>query len=242
MLRKSITILMITSLFCNCLMAKTKDSMVVRNQMPARSEEPSSSSGVGLAALGHLAAGLLLRGATSFSNGVEKSTHAKQEGLDNGEYEGLRSKENIWGKVAISGVAIGGLVALGAIAGAGAMGTLLSNTTNIGWPKYEIYFRGSDFYDDYIHPYRYYIIGLALAVTAYFAWPWLSAMPSAIYTWAYPSPPLPPYNTDCPICFEVLNEITRVLPCRHAYCLDCIAPWAAISNLCPMCRATPPIA
>ncbi|CAI5501449.1 unnamed protein product [Closterium sp. Naga37s-1] len=42
----------------------------------------------------------------------------------------------------------------------------------------------------------------------------------------------------CAVCHEDMGvgAVTQQLPCRHAYHSDCILPWLAQSNTCPVCR------
>ena len=43
---------------------------------------------------------------------------------------------------------------------------------------------------------------------------------------------------NCPICLESSGPLAMaVLPCRHAFHIDCAVPWLARCNSCPICRA-----
>ena len=43
---------------------------------------------------------------------------------------------------------------------------------------------------------------------------------------------------DCPICSEPLRNNVRRMPCQHDYHLECLTPWLAIHNTCPVCRSS----
>ena len=48
---------------------------------------------------------------------------------------------------------------------------------------------------------------------------------------------------ECAICFDRMNHDTpmRLLPCRHAYHVDCISHWLLTHNTCPECRVRIPL-
>lgn len=41
----------------------------------------------------------------------------------------------------------------------------------------------------------------------------------------------------CSICLEALNKLSRLIPCFHEFCLNCITFWLKISQSCPICRS-----
>ncbi|CAN8178521.1 unnamed protein product [Coccothraustes coccothraustes] len=41
---------------------------------------------------------------------------------------------------------------------------------------------------------------------------------------------------NCPICWDIPDEIASVTPCVHQFCLGCIVRWAKMKPLCPLCR------
>ncbi|OIT34442.1 PREDICTED: E3 ubiquitin-protein ligase Topors isoform X1 [Nicotiana attenuata] len=43
----------------------------------------------------------------------------------------------------------------------------------------------------------------------------------------------------CPICLNRLHhrEAAVVIPCMHAYCIDCIRRWSDVKRNCPLCNA-----
>lgn len=44
-------------------------------------------------------------------------------------------------------------------------------------------------------------------------------------------------NLKCPVCFNIIKQTTRLLPCRHLFCSDCISSHRiANAAKCPMCR------
>ena len=40
----------------------------------------------------------------------------------------------------------------------------------------------------------------------------------------------------CPICQDVINEVTYVIPCNHRFCVSCIMHWVKRNPSCPLCR------
>lgn len=45
-------------------------------------------------------------------------------------------------------------------------------------------------------------------------------------------------RSQCAVCidnFEV-NQVVTQMPCKHMYHSDCILPWLASHNTCPVCR------
>ena len=48
-----------------------------------------------------------------------------------------------------------------------------------------------------------------------------------------------PEQTDCPICFDTINEQTGkvVMSCKHSFHLSCIATWLQTKESCPCCRS-----
>jgi hypothetical protein len=40
---------------------------------------------------------------------------------------------------------------------------------------------------------------------------------------------------DCNVCFED-SYLSKVLRCKHHFCMKCITEWATITSSCPMCR------
>uniref|UniRef100_A0A8B9FD78 RING-type domain-containing protein n=1 Tax=Amazona collaria TaxID=241587 RepID=A0A8B9FD78_9PSIT len=40
----------------------------------------------------------------------------------------------------------------------------------------------------------------------------------------------------CPICHDVLGDVTKVIPCGHQFCLGCIMLLAEQVAECPLCR------
>jgi hypothetical protein len=44
------------------------------------------------------------------------------------------------------------------------------------------------------------------------------------------------YNSECPVCFSILNDNTIVLLCNHGVCNDCLLEWRKQKNLCPICK------
>uniref|UniRef100_A0A8B9FA08 RING-type domain-containing protein n=1 Tax=Amazona collaria TaxID=241587 RepID=A0A8B9FA08_9PSIT len=47
---------------------------------------------------------------------------------------------------------------------------------------------------------------------------------------------LTPCNPLCPICHDVLGDVTKVIPCGHQFCLGCILQLAEQVVECPLCR------
>lgn len=45
-------------------------------------------------------------------------------------------------------------------------------------------------------------------------------------------------ETKCPVCLKKheLDEIVKKMPCNHTFHSDCILPWLAKTNSCPVCR------
>jgi len=55
----------------------------------------------------------------------------------------------------------------------------------------------------------------------------------------YNSKLFPIETTECPICYEKLGEIDKIiLQCGHQFCVDCIFSWSNKSLNCPCCRVT----
>jgi hypothetical protein len=40
----------------------------------------------------------------------------------------------------------------------------------------------------------------------------------------------------CTICLDNMTKPSKVNGCEHMFCRDCIDPWAAVSNSCPLCK------
>lgn len=40
---------------------------------------------------------------------------------------------------------------------------------------------------------------------------------------------------DCSLCFED-SRFSKVLECKHHFCIKCINDWVSIKSNCPMCR------
>ena len=47
---------------------------------------------------------------------------------------------------------------------------------------------------------------------------------------------LPPYNTECPCCFEIPTQGRIILDCRHLLCIKCFITHLKRDNKCPVCR------
>ncbi|TPX37966.1 hypothetical protein SmJEL517_g00256 [Synchytrium microbalum] len=43
-------------------------------------------------------------------------------------------------------------------------------------------------------------------------------------------------GTTCAICVDTFEKSAVELPCKHLFHRDCVNPWLAIHNTCPMCR------
>jgi len=39
----------------------------------------------------------------------------------------------------------------------------------------------------------------------------------------------------CPICLGQIEHLTKLDPCFHAFCFNCITQWAKVSARCPLC-------
>ncbi|CAM8975923.1 unnamed protein product [Rhodiola kirilowii] len=62
----------------------------------------------------------------------------------------------------------------------------------------------------------------------------INAMPTIIITQSHHLS----LDSQCPICMEKfeLGSEARQMPCKHMYHTDCIVPWLAQHNSCPICR------
>ena len=45
-------------------------------------------------------------------------------------------------------------------------------------------------------------------------------------------------NSPCTICFNLLKNPTRIIPCNHIFCKSCLKIWRKTCNNCPLCRGT----
>ncbi|XP_044728976.1 E3 ubiquitin-protein ligase RNF181-like [Chrysoperla carnea] len=45
-------------------------------------------------------------------------------------------------------------------------------------------------------------------------------------------------DATCPVCLKSheINDTVKELPCKHLYHPECIMPWLAKTNSCPLCR------
>ena len=41
---------------------------------------------------------------------------------------------------------------------------------------------------------------------------------------------------ECSICFEDMDEATKINKCGHTFHHDCIKEWTEINQSCPICR------
>ena len=40
----------------------------------------------------------------------------------------------------------------------------------------------------------------------------------------------------CPICSNAINDIAKIVNCKHQFCYDCIKEWSRKHNRCPVCK------